>query len=125
MSRKSNRKSYIVDGDNYVASIAECGYDESGGLRLRVTVTADFGTKSTCMFEGLINREYWHDYPDFDPARTISITPKTICELIRYARNNGWDPVSSKSNQRIQLTNDLFSLIVGNSVDDLSPNNGG
>ena len=121
MPRKSNRKSYFVDGDNYVASITECGYDETGAVRLRITVTAEFGTNSTCILEGLTNREFWHDYPDYDPGQTISITPKTVCELIRYARRNGWDPISSRSNQRIQLTNELLAEIVADTDRDSPP----
>ncbi len=112
MSRKAKRKSYAVDGENYVASITECGFDESGAVRLHVTVTAEFGTNSTCILEGLTNRKFWHDYPNFDPDRTISITPKAICQLIRFARSNGWDPLSCRSNQRMQLTNECFARII-------------
>ena len=109
MPRKSKRKTYSVDGESYTASIVECGYDETGGVRLRVTATADFGTGSTCMLEGLTNREFWHDYPEFDRDQAISITPKTVCDLIRHARTHGWDPTTSKSNVRIQLTKKVIS----------------
>ena len=111
MPRKSKRKTYSVDGESYTASIVECGYNETGGVRLRVTATAEFGTGSTCMLEGLTNREFWHDYPDCNPEEAISITPKTVCDLIRHARSHGWDPITSKSNARIQLNNEIMSQI--------------
>ena len=42
----------------------------------------------------------WHDDPrDMQKwrAETVSITPRVVCELIRMAHRNGWDPERSKT----------------------------
>jgi hypothetical protein len=33
----------------------------------------------------IVNREYWKDYPNFDPTKTFAITPRVICRLIQNA----------------------------------------
>jgi len=52
------------------------------------------------------------DYPDFDPAKTFAITPRVMCELIRYALDNGWNPAYSKSQCEIQLVTDNLLAII-------------
>jgi len=112
MMPKSKSKAYSVDGNSYTVSVGECGHDSGGGVRMSVTLKAEYGTGSYCVVEGMVNREYWHDYPDFDPARTISITPRVVCEIIRYAHNAGWSPTDVKSNCRIHLDKEALGKLM-------------
>ena len=113
---KSKRKNYTVDGLKYTACINECGYTSDGAMKLNVAILAEYGKKSLCIVEGMANREYWADYPDFDAHQTFAITPRVICEIIRYAHRSGWSPQTDKSNKRIKLDNDglreLISTVV-------------
>ena len=108
---KSKRKGYSVDDNSYTVSVHECGYESSGGVKMAVTIKAEYGTGSFCIVEGMVNREYWHDYPDFSPTR-ISITPRVVCEIIRHAHSTGWNPTYDKSNCRIQLDNEALCQLM-------------
>jgi hypothetical protein len=63
------------------------------------------------MIKGLHNVDYYHNYGYWDDeafseaSDTISITPRVIASLIRYARNKGWSPETSKSNQELEISN--------------------
>lgn len=109
---KSKRKRLIVDDMPYVACVSENGQTEDGGVRLRVIIEAEYGYKSLCVIAGMVNRDYWLDYPNIDTENTFSITPRIICELIRHALTNGWSPTVSKTQTTIKLDNDgLFAII--------------
>lgn len=100
--RVFRKKPFIVDNQRYEASLTAM-YAEV--IHLRLTIRADFGYRSFCTFNGLQNFDYYHNYGHWDDIDSIAITPGVISSLIRYARRNGWDPESSKSNQQINLTN--------------------
>ena len=97
-SKKS--RSYVVDGQDYAVSISDAGRDAEGNVLLRISFRAQFGSRSVCLVRGLTNRSFWHDYPEIEKMRSaaISITPAIICELIRLAHREGWNPNVSKSN---------------------------
>lgn len=81
-------------------------------IQLRLTIRADFGYRSFCTFNGLQNFDYYYNYGDWNDIDSISITPRMIKALICYARRNGWEPDSSRSNQQINFTNqDAKSLL--------------
>ncbi len=103
--RRTRPKPLIVDGEPYLYWIRELRYDSNGAVPLRVVVRADFGTRSFCTINGLSNREYWHDYPDWNPAACISLTPGVVCQLIRYTRTQGWEPTESRTNVVFSLDN--------------------
>ena len=109
---KSKRKNLVVDDLKYTSCVNEAGYTEDGAVKLNVAVRAEYGTKSLCIIEGMANREYWSDYPNYDPSRTFSITPRVICEIIRHALQNGWDPNERKSDIRIQLNNEGLRKLI-------------
>jgi hypothetical protein len=106
--RVLQRKVFVVDGHRYEVSVTAL---YATHLKLRVTIRADFGTRSYCTITGLHNVEYYYNYGYWDDATfseasdTISITPRLIASLIRWARNNGWSPEASKSNQQLEITN--------------------
>ena len=109
---KSKQKRLIVDGLPYYTCVSENGYTEDGGVKLRVIVKADYGYESLCIIAGMVNREYWLDFPNVDLENTFAITPRIICELIRYALANGWTPVESKTQTLIEIDNcQLFLLM--------------
>lgn len=95
-------KPFVVDGQRYLASLT-ANYEEF--VRLRVTVRADFGTRSFCTFNGLHNFDYYFNYGHWNETDTITVTPRLIAVLIRYGRHNGWNPEASKSNCQIDITN--------------------
>ena len=114
--RVLQRKPFAVDGNRYVVSITAT-YEAR--VMLRVTIRAAFGNRSYCTVKGLQNVDYYHNYGYWDDetfseaSDTISITPRLIASLIRYARDNGWSPESSKSNRQLEITNlDAKSLTI-------------
>ena len=109
---KSKRKHYVVDDQPYTACVNENGTTPDWGVKLSVAIKAEYGSHSLCLIKGMVNREYWNDYPNFDHAKTFSITPRVICGLIRHALKNGWDPVGSKSQCNIQLDNKVLLAII-------------
>lgn len=106
--RVLKRKRFVVDGHRYEVSVTAT-YEAR--ITLRVTIRANFGNHSYCTINGLQNVDYYHNYGYWDEetfseaSDTISITPRLIASLIRYARNNGWSPETSKSNLQIETTN--------------------
>jgi hypothetical protein len=116
---KSKRNRLMVDGKPYIACVSQNGYTSDNGVKLRVIIQAGYGLESLCIIEGMVNRDYWLDFPDIDVAKTFSITPRTMCDLVRHALANGWAPVACKSIMRIQLDNEgLFEIMRrGNSLD--------
>ena len=100
--RVFHQKPFIVDNQRYEASLTAMYAD---AIQLRLTIRADFGYRSYCTFKGLQNFDYYHNYGHWDDIDSIAITPRMISVLIRYARQNGWKPDTSKSNQQINLSN--------------------
>jgi hypothetical protein len=106
--RVLQRKPFIVDGYSYEVSVTGT---YAAHVTLRVTIRATFGNRSYCTIKGLHNVDYYHNYGYWDDetfseaSDTISITPRLIAALIRYARNNGWSPENSKSNLQLGITN--------------------
>jgi hypothetical protein len=107
--RVLQRKPFTVDGHRYKVSVTAI-YDAH--VNLRVAVRAEFGNRSYCTIKGLRNVDYYYNYgywdnPTFsETSDTVSITPRLIASLIRYARNNGWSPETSKSNLQLEITNE-------------------
>ena len=109
---KSKQRRLVVDDLQYIACVSENGRTEDGGIKLRVVAQADYGHESLCVISGMVNRDYWMDFPNNDMEKTFAITPRVICELIRYALNNGWDPNKSKTQASVELDNDrLFAIM--------------
>ena len=109
---KSKQRRLVVDDLQYIACVSENGRTEDGGIKLRVVVQADYGHESLCVISGMVNRDYWMDFPNNDMEKTFAITPRVICELIRYALNNGWDPNKSKTQASVELDNGrLFAIM--------------
>jgi hypothetical protein len=109
---KSKLKHYVVDDLAYTACINENGTTADWGVKLSVAIKAEYGTRSLCVVNGMVNRGYWMDYPDFDPAKAFSITPRVVCELIRHALCDGWSPMANKSQHQVHLENeDLLKII--------------
>jgi hypothetical protein len=106
--RVLRRKPFLVDGLRYEVSVTAT-YEAH--VTLRVTIRAGFGNSSYCTIMGLhnvdyyYNHGYWNDKTFSEASDTISITPRLIASLIRYARNRGWSPETSKSNQQLDITN--------------------
>lgn len=100
--RLFRNKMLVVDGHPYEASLTALYEDV---IHLRLTVRAGFGSRSFCTFNGLRNFDYYYNYGDWGDIDSIAVTPRLICVLIRYARSNGWEPASCKSNRVIALTN--------------------
>jgi hypothetical protein len=101
------RKPFVVDREPYEASVSAT-FDKV--FQLGVTIRADFGNRSYCLIRGLRNFGYWYNYgywnKDYSESEdTISITPRMIAALIRFARRNGWSPEESKSNHSVTMTN--------------------
>lgn len=107
--RVLRNKPFIVDNQRYEASLTATYADV---IELRLTIQADFGYGSFCTIYGLQNFDYYYNYGHWDEIESIAITPRMISALIRYARRNGWEPALSKSNEKINLTNqDAKSLV--------------
>jgi hypothetical protein len=104
---------YTVDGRDYVVSISDAAIDPEGNIPLRISLRAEFGSRSVCLVRGLTNRSFWHDYPHIDKmeAAAVSVTPKIVCELIRLAHRQGWDPNASKSNFELSADRDLVRAL--------------
>ena len=109
---KSKSKHFVVGNHPYTACVNENGTTADWGVKISVAIKAEYGTCSLCLIKGMVNREYWKDYPNYDPAKAFSITPRVICRLIQHALKNGWDPIASKSNCNIQLDNEAFLAII-------------
>jgi hypothetical protein len=110
---KSKGKQYEVDGRSYCVAISVSEIDEADAVHLRVTIQAGYGTRSFCIVKGLVNRSYWHDYPDIEEMRkrTISITPAVVCHIIRHTLNTEWNPDSEKANRAILLDNQFLATL--------------
>ena len=109
---KSKQKHLVVDGNRYIACVSENGRVSDGGVKLRVIVRAQYGCESLCVISGMVNRDYWYDFPDIELEKTFAITPRVICELIRHALANGWSPIESKTQMLVEIDNDvLFSIM--------------
>ena len=109
---KSKQKQLVVDDLPYIACVSENGRTTDGGVKLRVVVQADYGHESLCVISGMVNRDYWLDFPDNDMSKTFAITPRVICELIRHALAHGWAPTASKTQASAELDNDgLFAIM--------------
>ncbi|WP_254512924.1 hypothetical protein [Anatilimnocola floriformis] len=100
---------YAIDGRDYSVSISATAIDFDGNVPLCVSFRAEFGNRSVCQVRGLTNRSFWHDYPENTPR--ISLTPKIVCQLIRYAHVQGWDPVGSKSNMELSADQELLHTL--------------
>ena len=109
---RSKRGRFSVDGMPYIACVSSNGRTDDGGVRLRVIIAAEYGFKSLCIVSGMVNRDYWYDFPNIDRNKTYSITPRVVCEIIRYALGNGWSPSGSKTQTRLNLDNDGLSAII-------------
>lgn len=96
------QKPFVVDNQRYETWLTAKYAD---AVELRLTVRADFGSHSICIFSGLQNFDYYHNYGHWEEIDSIAITPQMICALIRYARRSGWEPDTSKSNRQIDLCN--------------------
>ncbi|TWU60881.1 hypothetical protein Poly51_11630 [Rubripirellula tenax] len=107
--RVLRNKPMVFDGQRYLASVSATYDDEV--VHLRVTIRADFGTRSFVVIKGLQNFDYFHHYghwtnQDYSETKdTIEITPRVLAVLIQHARNNGWSPESEKTNRHLELTN--------------------
>jgi hypothetical protein len=109
---KSKRVPLIVDELPYIACVSRDGRTADGGVRIRVIIQAEYGLRPRCVVGGMVNREYWLDFPNNDMERTFTITPRVICEIIRYSLSNGWDPNTMKTQAAIELDNDgLFAIL--------------
>ena len=109
---KSKQRRLVVDELPYIACVSENGRSDDGGVKLRVIIQACYGYESLCVIWGMVNRDYWLDFPDFDIEKTFSITPRVICELVRHALENGWSPTESKTQVQIELDNEgLFEIM--------------
>lgn len=110
---KSKGKQYEVDGRPYCVAISVSEIDEADAVHLRVTIQAGYGTHSFCTVKGLLNRSYWHDYPDIEEMRqrAISITPAVVCHIIRHALNTEWKPKTEKANRTILLDNQFLATL--------------
>jgi hypothetical protein len=107
--RVFRQQPFAVDDQRYEASLTAMYAD---AIQLRLTIRAEFGYRTFCTFIGLQNFDYYQNYGHWNDIDSISITPRMIIALIRYARRNGWEPDSSKSNQQINSTNkDAESLL--------------
>ena len=120
--RVIRRKLIVVDGQRYEASVTATYADV---VKLRVTVRADFGTRSFVTISGLQNYDYFHHYGHWAQegyaaeTDTIEITPRMLAALIRYAHDNGWSPESEKPNCNLTLTNvDAKALLAAYDEDD-------
>ena len=109
---KSKQKHLVVDQFPCIACVSENGHTDDGGVKLRVIVQAGYGHESLCVITGMVNRDYWMDFPNIDVEKTFAITPRVTCELIRHALRNGWSPTKSKTQTTIKLDNDgLFDIM--------------
>ena len=109
---KSKQRRLVVDELPYIACVSENGRTQDGGVKLRVIAQAEYGCESLCVISGMVNRDYWFDFPNIDLENTFAITPRVICELIRYSLNNGWSPTKSKTQALIEIDNDqLFAIM--------------
>jgi hypothetical protein len=107
-----NRSPMTVDGKPYEASLNATYPDDSGPIAIRVTIRADYGHRSVCIFRGFTNLEYWFNYGEYDPEKVIAITPRVIADLIRFAHTQGWDPDRSKSNVEIEADNSVIRQLM-------------
>ena len=115
---KSKKKKLGVDDLPYVACVSENGRTADDGVKLRVIVQAEYGRRSLCVISGMVNRDYWLDFPNNDMSNTFAITPRVICELIRHALANGWVPTESKTQASVKLDNDkLFAIMRSVGID--------
>jgi hypothetical protein len=87
-------------------------------VNLRVTIRADFGTRSFVTITGLHNFDYYDHYGYWskegfsETTDLIEITPRMLVALIRYAHDNGWEPETIRSNQHLELTNQKAKSLV-------------
>lgn len=112
-------RNYTIDGKPYAISISGGEIDRDQNVHLHVTFRALFGYRSCCLLRGLVNRSYWHDYPNIEQmrAQSISLTPRIVCELVRLAHSKGWKPETDKANLELDATDDDFrTLIASNHV---------
>ena len=109
----NSMKKHIHIHQPYLYAVSARGMDENENVIMCVTIRADYGSRSVCIFRGILNRSYWHDYPEIEKTMqgTISITPAIVSKLIDYAHANGWDPVTSRSNIELVVDNDLVKSL--------------
>jgi len=107
-----NRKPMTVDGRPYIASITAIYVAAGSPLTMRLTKRADYGHRSFCMFRGLTNHAYYFNYGEYDPEQSISLTQRVVADLIRFAHAQGWEPMKSRSNFKVESDNDAIRQIM-------------
>jgi hypothetical protein len=115
--QRSKPRDYVIDGRPYAVTISAAHIDEERNVHLRVTFRALFGTRSVRTVRGITNRSFWHDYPHIEEmrAKSISLTPKAVCELVRLAHRAGWTPENCRSNFEFHTTTDDIRALAGSS----------
>ena len=121
--RKLKPRNFTIDGKPYAVSISAGEIDREQDVHLHVAFRALFGNRSVCLVRGLTNRSFWHDYPAIEEMRekSISITPKIVCDLVRLARRSGWSPESCKSNFEFLATKDDIRVLSASDDDGREP----
>lgn len=106
-------KKHIHNEQPYLYAVADRGMDENENVIVTVTIRADYASWSVCIFRGIRNRSYWQDYPDLEKIKTgtVPITPAVVSKLIDYARGEGWDPETSRSNIELTIDNEFVNSL--------------
>lgn len=110
------KKPFNVDDRPYEVTVTPILGKLDEPIDLRITLRADYGHRSFCIFRGLQNYGYYWNYgywnlPEDKQIKTIEITPRIIADLIRLAHTKGWSPDASKSNVEYTLENDEIMII--------------
>jgi hypothetical protein len=98
-----------VDHNQYVVKVSAERTDADGTVHVRVTLRAQYGTRSVCIVRGFENLDQWSYAwlkPDFVPIDVIAITPGVVCRLIKWAHQAGWNPAEVKSNVELRVSAD-------------------
>jgi hypothetical protein len=111
-----HNKPFNVDDRPYEVTVTPVLGKIDEPIDLRITLRADYGHRSFCIFRGLQNYGYYWNYgywnlPEDKQIKTIEITPRVIADLIRLAHIKGWSPDASKSNVEYTLENDAIMII--------------
>ena len=112
LNKKKSRRIHISGEDfRYIVSCSKESTD--GNHRLNITIQSELYNGCKLVTDGLMSRDLWLDFPDFDGAIQWSnypvIEPNHIEAIIKSALNAGWKFKEGGKTFNLKLTNERLT----------------
>ncbi len=100
----SKGREFKVDGRQYLVAVRSSGPNADELVKVGITIKAGYGTNSVCIIRGMLN--WW--WRDTGTTPGFQVTPRVICDVIRYAHEQGWNPSDDKRDVAYEFTASEF-----------------